>query len=804
MQILLNWLRDYVDIYEGVKEIAFKLTMSGFEVEEVVDLKEQFKNCKVAYVNKTENHPKADKLKICEVSTGTEILKVVCGAPNVSAGQKVIIALPGARLPSGNIDKTVIRDVESFGMLCSEKDLGFTALSTGIIVLPENISIGKDIWEEAYRDLDDYVLSINITPNRGDCLSHLGIARELSALTNRPLKKRDLSFQLVDKADFIDIDIESPDLCPRYTAMLIKDVKIKDSPDYLKIRLFACGMRSINNIVDITNFVMLDRGQPLHAFDYDLIRDKKIIVRKAFEGERIVTLDGKERTLKESDLVIADTGGAIAIAGVMGGLNSEVTEKTKNILLESAYFNPPSIRKTAKRLSLPSEASYRFERGIDMLGVPESAILSASMMGKLAEGIFQPVILDAYPKPYHKEGIKFLPDRCAMYLGNKEIMNKAEDRLKALGFSVIKKRFEWDVTVPSYRQDVTIEEDLYEEIARLGYYEEIFPLLPEVKIKSRKIGDRDFLDSLKCKIVDFGGYEVINYSFVTLKELKKSLTYDRYKDRLIFIKNPLTDDETVMRPNSVSSMLNVLELNHKRSNYDLFLYEIGKAYRLAEDNQNNKKIEEKKIVSFAFSGNLWEKSWFSKEEPYDFFNVKGIVEGIIEATINIPISVNVCAEDKYPFLNPAVSAEIIIDGKPAGFFGLVHPDVIENYEIKRDVFIAELDYFYLKNLYFAKRTYYYGFSRYPKVDRDITVIVNEDLPVADIQKIIFSSGAEFLENIRLVDLFRGEKIGTDKKSLTFKLIFQSMEKTLNDEEVNKETQKIADNLLKKLKVEFPK
>ncbi len=802
MQVLLGWLRDYIDIRESVKDIAHKLTMSGFEVEEIVDLKELFKNCKVGYVNKVEDHPKANNLKICEVSLGNETVKVVCGAPNVSNGQKVVIALPGAELPSGKIEKAIIRDIESVGMLCSEKDLGFTASSKGIIVLKEDIEVGKNIWEEAYKDLDDYVLTINITPNRGDCLSHLGIARELSALTGKPLKKKEETFKLVDKAEFIDIEIKSPELCPRYTAMLIKDVTIKDSPDSLKIRLFACGMRSINNIVDITNFVMLDRGQPLHAFDYDLIKNKKIIVRKAEKDEVITTLDGKERVLSESDLVIADTEGAIAIAGVMGGLDSEVTDKTKNILLESAYFNPTSIRKTAKKLLLQSEASYRFERGIDILGVPISALCSAMMMKELACGNFESIILDAYPKPFRKETIKFIPDRCAIYLGNKEIINKAEERLQSLGFSVQKKRFEWDVTIPSHRADVTIEEDLYEEIARLGYYEEISPLLPTIKTKSRKIGDRDFLNALRCKIVDFGGFEVINYSFVTLKEIKKTFSYEYFKDRLIYIKNPLTDEETVMRPNSVVSMLNVVELNHKRSNYDLFLYEIGKTYYL--NNNIDKKIEEKKVVSFAFSGNLWDKTWYSKEESYDFFNIKGIIEGVVEATVNIPVMVTPISEEKYPFLNPAVSGEIIIDGVVAGFLGLIHPDVIESYEIKRDVYIAEIDYDFLKNLYFKKRTYYYGFSRYPSINRDITVIVDEDMAVSELMKVIFTSGADFLEKVKLVDLFKGDRIGLGKKSLTFKLIFQSMERTLNDEEINEETKKIGDNLLKRLKVEFPK
>lgn len=803
MYVLLGWLKDYVDITESAKEIAFKLTMSGFEVEEIIDLKDSFKNCKVGYVNKVENHPKADKLKVCEVSIGTDILKVVCGAPNVSENQKVVIALPGAKLPAGNIEKTIIRDVESYGMLCSEKDLGFTANSTGIIVLPDSVKVGENIWQSAYKDLDDYVLSVNITPNRGDCLSHLGISRELSALIGRPLKKKVFSYQLVDKSDFLSIEIKSPDLCPRYTAMLINNVTIKESPDNLKIRLFACGMRSINNIVDITNFVMLDRGQPLHAFDYDLIKEKKIIVRNAKDGEVIVTLDGKERVLTENDLVIADPEGPIAIAGVMGGLESEVTDKTKNILLESAYFNPPSIRKTAKRLGLPSEASYRFERGVDILGVPESAMLSAIMMKELSGGIFEPIILDAYPKPYRKETIKFIPERCAVYLGNKEIINRAEERLNLLGFTIEKKRFEWDVSVPSHRPDITIEEDLYEEIARLGYYEEISPILPKIKIKSRKISDRDFLNAIKCKMVDFGGFEVINYSFVLLKEIKKTCAFDLFKDNLIYIKNPLTEEDTVMRPTSLVSMLNVVELNHKRSNYDLFLYEIGKVYRL-NSNSNTRKIEEKKVISLAFSGNLFERSWFSKEEPYDFFNVKGVIEGILEGVLNIPFSVVAIAEEKYPFLNPAVSAEILIDGRLAGFVGLVHPDVIDNYEIRRDVYFAELNYEYLKNLFFEKRTYYYGFSRYPSVDRDITVIVKEELPVADILKIIFSSSAEFLEDVKLIDLFRGERIGIGKKSLTFKLVFQSMERTLNDEEVNIETQKIADNLMKKIEVEFPK
>ncbi len=803
MLISLKWLKDFILIEESPSELAFKLTMAGFEVEEIIDLKQSFNDCVVGLVTEVSDHPKADKLKVCKVSIGENLLNIVCGAPNVAKGQKVVVALPGAKLVTGNIEKTVIRDVESYGMLCSEKDLGFTASSTGIIVLNDKVNVGEKIWEEAYRDLDDLVLNINVTPNRGDCLSHLGIAREVSAITRKPLQYESSVFNLVEKADFVDIEIYDPDLCPRYTAMLIRNAGIGDAPDYMKIRLFACGMRSISNIVDITNYVMLDTGQPLHAFDYEKIRDKKIIVRKAKPGETIITLDGKERELIPDDLVIADSERAIAIAGVMGGLNTEVTEKTKTILLESAYFYPPSIRKTAKRLSIPSEASYRFERGVDISGVPNAAFKASSLMHSVCGGRFENTIVDCYPKKHRRTNIKFFPERCSVYLGAKDIMKRAEERLLSLGFEITKKSFEWDIIVPSYRPDVTIEEDVYEEIARLGFYEEIPPTLPSVKIKGVRRNNNDFAEKLRAKFVNFGGFEVINYSFIRQKELEKSRLSDLYADRLVYIKNPLTDELTVMRPSSVPSLLSVVETNHKRNNFDFFIFEVGKKYFLKKDESKNKP-EEIKLISLAFSGNLYEKSWYTTEEPYDFFNTKGIIESVIDDLTNVPIEVKPVSAENYPFLNPASSCEIFIDNKNAGFLGLLHPDVSENYEFRRDIYLAELDYDLIKSLYFNRRSYYYGFSKFPSVDRDITVIVNEDLPVARIFSVIFASGTELLKNVRLTDMFKGEKIGAGRKSLTFKLIFQSMDRTLNDEEVNRENQQIAENLIKELAVDFPK
>ncbi len=803
MRILFKWLKDYVDIEESVEDVAEKLTMAGFEVEGIDDFKADFKNIKTARVTDVKPHPNADKLKLCKVATGDDILDVVCGAPNVETGQSVVIALPGAELKGMKIEKTEIRGVESCGMLCSEKELGLAVSSEGIYILPDDTKIGLDLWS-LYPEIDDYVLDISITPNRGDCLSHLGIAREVAALLGKRIKKYTPALNLTAKADFADIVIESPQLCQRYTGKLIKNVTIAPSPVNIKLRLLACGMRPINNIVDITNYVMLDMGQPLHAFDYDLLTEKTIIVRNARENEVLTTLDGKERLLSKEDLVIADKERAVALAGVMGGLNSEVTEKTKNIFLESAFFNPPAIRKTAKRLSLQSEASYRFERCVDIEGVPFAAEKAALMMGEYAGGeVLQP-ILDCYPVVHRKRVVKFRPERCKVYLGSEEPLYFAEKRLDLLAFGIDKKRFEWDITVPSYRNDVSIEEDIYEEIARLGYYKEIKPVLPTVSMKSRDDNaERLFYHTLRSFLVDNGATEIITYSFLPEKEIGKIMLLGKIKSSLIYIKNPLTEEPVVMRPNLVANHINVALLNHSRLNNNFKLFEIGKKYLLNSE-ANGSRFLEKKVLSMVFSGSVREKSWYSDEEKYDFFDIKGFIELLLVRLIKERLSVKQIDYDKLPFLHPKESAGIYIGQKNIGYFGVVHPDVASEYDLKRQIYLVEINLDELRKMFYRKTVSYYGVSRYPWVDRDITVIVDENIPNHDILSVIMETGDETLKEVKLTDIYRGEKIGKGKKSMTYKLYYQSQDRTLSDEEVNAVNDKIAKKLVEKLKIEFPK
>lgn len=802
MKVLIKWLKEYVDISETPKQIAEMLTMSGLEVESITNFKDEFKNIKTAKILSVVPHPDADKLNICDVSLGDSVVKVVCGAPNVLVGQNVIIATPGAQLTVGKIEKTVIRGVESNGMLCSEKELGLALHSDGIAVLPDGTQPGMDLWQ-LYPEIDDYIIDISITPNRGDCLSHLGIAREIAALTNKRITPPTSLLKLSESSDFANIIIEKLELCPRYTACLIKNVTIKSSPAFIKLRLLACGMRPINNIVDITNYIMLDMGQPLHAFDYDLITEKTIIVRNAKQDELFTTLDGKERLLTKDDLVIADKSRAIALAGVMGGLNTEVTEKTKNILLESAFFNPASIRKTAKRLSLQSEASYRFERTIDIVAVNIASEKAALMMKSYADGELVEHILDCYPTPYKNKVIKFRPERCMAYLGCDELP-KAEKRLSLLNFGIEKKRFEWDITVPSYRSDVTIEEDIYEEVARLGFYKEIIPQMPTIKIHARQDNKSiKFKNILRNCLVDNGATEVITYSFILEKELASLKLLENIKSSLVYVKNPLTEDAVVMRPNLISNHLNVVSQNHSRLNYNFAIFEIGKKYSY-QSNDKTTGFAEKNVLSLAFSGLDKEKSWYSQEEKYTFFKVKGFIEQLFLRLLKENFSIRTINHNDYPFLHPIESAEIILVQNKIGFLGLVHPDVYAEYDFKRDVYVAELDLDKLKQLYLRKTKSYFGVSKYPWVDRDITVIAEEKICNEDILAVILKTAGYILKDVKLVDLFRGEKLGKNKKSLTYKLFYQSYERTLSDEEVNKENEKIAKALLTNLNIEFPK
>lgn len=804
MKVLLKWLSDFVEMDDNPTKIAEKLTMVGLETEEVIYTKELFKNVVVGKILKVENHPSSDKLKICEVSVGTEVLKIVCGAPNVEINKCVVVALPGSELQGSRIEKVSIRGVESCGMLCSEKDLGLAIHSDGIILSEGNHKLGEPIFKSLYPDLDDVLFVINITPNRGDCLSHLGIARELSAIYGKPLKKIiSKEPKLVQQTKEFKVIIQDPDLCPRYTGKLIKNIVIKPSPDYMRARLSLCGMRPINNIVDITNYVMLAYGQPLHAFDYDLIKNSTIIVRRAKKDEKMVTLDGKERVLNEKDLVIADTDRIIALAGVMGGANSEVNENTRNILIESAFFDPVAIRKTAKKLGLSSEASYRFERGIDIENTPVACEIAGNMMVDLADGKAVCGVLDTYPVHFEEKVVKFRPSKCDGYLGVKLSPEEIERRLSQLKFGITKKRFEWDIKVPSFRNDIGIEEDILEEIARMGFYQEITTQLPNIPMKSRTdIVDRKFKKMLVDTIVDLGGSEIITYSFVREKELER-IKYDLSdKSKLVYIQNPLSEEKTLMRPTLIVSHLIVAELNHLRMNYDFTFFEIGKSY--FKSNNNGNMYEEKKVLGLVFSGLSRSKEWYGPEESFDFFLVKGFLERVCERICKNKMRVKKIESNGFNFLHPVESALILLEDKEIGFFGKIHPDVSEKWDFKRDIFVVEIDLDLLKKIFERRENIYYSISKYPWVDRDITIIVDDKVTYDEIMTVLLENSGDLVKNIKLVDLYKGNKIGENKKSLTFKLIYQHKERTLSDEEVNAENSRIAAFLIKHFKAEFPK
>ncbi len=788
MLLPIRWLKDYIDTQKSAKELADGLTLSGSHVESINSMNKGVRGVVVGKIIEILNHPDADKLVICKTDIGTEILNIVTGATNLKEGDFVPVAAIGAILPGDiKIQKTNFRGVDSFGMLCSLKELGFSdnviskKMKEGIFVLDDEYPLGKDIVE--VLNLEDEVIEFEITPNRPDCLSMLGMARETAASFEMPFKEPEIKFESFDDiSDYLDdIEVESEN-CSRYYARVIKDVVIKDSPMWIQMRLMEAGIRPINNIVDITNFVMLEFGEPLHAFDLEKISGSKIIVRQAKNEEVLISLDGETRKLNEKDLIIADEKEAIAIAGVMGGLNSEVTERTKLILIEGANFNQKSVRLTSKRLLLRTEASNRFEKGLD----PNLCKIAVDRVCQLIEltesGKVISSFIDKYSKKAKEKTIVLRPERANMLLGLDIDTNIMVRYLNLLGLKSEYKDGLIYTEVPTRRMDIDIEADLIEEIGRLyGFHNIKSKSLVGELTRGLKPLSKIIEDKAKSTLLGIGFNEVMTYSFISPKAYDK-INIEKTSRLRDYIKilNPLGEDYSVMRTTLIPTMMELFSRNYNRSVKDAFAFEIGNIF-LPKQLPLVDLPEEKKILSIGFYG---EK---------DFYFLKETVEKLLHG-LGI-VNIEYKREEENPIFHPGRTAKLMVEDVEIGTMGEVYIDVCENYDINSKVYMAELDFDKIIDFLDLERKYK-PLPKYPSTSRDIAIVVEEEVLVGDIKSLITKHGEGLIENIELFDIYRGDQIAKDMKSLAFSITYRSYERTLKDDEIEKIQVSIIEDLEK--------
>ena len=783
MKVPYNWLKEYIDIKLSLEEIAEKLTMSGLEVVDIKSPANKLDNIIVGEIKQIEKHPDADRLTVCKVDTSKEILDVVCGAKNIKIGDRVPLALIGAKLPTGmHIKKSKIRGVTSYGMLCSKKELGIGDEHQGIMILSKNERLGESL--ENVLNLDEPVLDIEVTANRGDCLSVIGIAREIGALTSKQVKypqalKECSANEEIDK--LIDVSVKDTSLCPRYTGRIIRNVKIAPSPSWLAKRLEAAGIRSINNIVDITNYVLIETGQPLHAFDYNKISGKKIIVREAKQKESIFALDEIKRQLSSDMLVIADKKGPIAIAGIMGGIGSEIDEKTVNIFLESAHFHAGCIRRTSKTFGLSSESSYRFERGVDPNGVVFALNRAAYLMEKIAHGKSIKEIVDIYPKKFNKQNIQLRIHQIKRILGIDISKNKLKNIIQNLGFEIKQDSVNsLSILVPTYRQDVNREIDLIEEIARIYGYNNIDTTMPGGQTSS--VGKREIekqTDALKNVLSSCGISEIYTSSFLSSENLDKTgLPSDGIK-----IINPLGEDQNMMRTSLMPGILSVIRQNLNMSSPEIKLYELGQVFF-----KNNSSYHEKTCLCCGVAGNV------------SFFDIKGILETILD---RLRIEKYCLCYKKHPAFAQDSSASINIQGCEVGVMGEINGDILEKHNIDERVFLFEIEFSGLSK-YINLSPVFKAIPRYPASERDIAFTIEENISNADVMSVMLKAGGEIVEDVKLFDIYRGKQISSGHKSMAYSICYRSSKKTLTDDEVNQAHSNIERQLISQLNITLRK
>ena len=772
MKFTYNWLKEYVDTPLSPQEIGAGLTMLGLELEGMSSTVPTLDGVVVGKVLACEAHPQSTRLHVCQVNIGREELKVVCGAPNVEAGQLVAVAPPGTTLPDGmKVEARPIRGVESYGMICSEAELGLSEEAETILVLNGEAKPGqflRDVVEQ------DFVFEINVTPNRPDCLGIIGVAREVGLITGTPLKhpkvKLKESTTAIDK--LAKVQIKDPIGCPRYDARLIQHVKIGPSPQWLVKRLSAIGLRSISNIVDVTNYVMLETGQPIHAFDFELLEKSKIVVQRAKAGEKFQTLDEKEHTLQADDLMICDGARPVALAGVMGGLNSEVSSNTRHVLIECAYFDPFTIRRTAKRLGIASEAARRFEKSTDPNNIPFVINRAAQLMQEVAGGEIAAGVIDAHPKPMAPVKIDFRPKRAYHILGMKIPHKKMASILSQLECKVVPKGATWKVAAPTFRPDLAREIDLIEEVARVhGFNEVPAKTRFDISLSNERNLQEEIHEKFRQLMTGLGADEAMTYSLLARQRAGKFLEGHRQILALLY---PLSEDMAVLRPYVIATLLNSLAYNLNRKNFDTWLFEIGSVFWRETD----KPICEERRLGAVFSGNAASPSWIGASRPLSVFEVRGFLTEMCQR-LRLP-EVQFAPLQNHPFIKSGW--QLRCNGQELGVAGELSSGVLTLYDIETPVFAFELIIENLPALVDWQRTVK-PVPRYPAIERDLAIITPRQVAAEKVLATIKSAGGEFLESVRLFDLYTGKQISSDKKSMAFAMIFRAADRNLRDEEV---------------------
>lgn len=787
MFLSYEWLNDFVDLSKiKADELADKMSRTGIEIEGVENYGANLSNLVVGEVVECVDHPNSDHLHLTKVDVGQEaLLQIVCGAPNVHAGAKVIVAMIGAVLPGGfKIKKSKLRGEVSEGMLCSLQELGFSdsvipkKYADGIYLFPQDAPVGQSVID--YLKLDDPILELSITPNRADALSMRGSAYEVGAVINQqPTITQPEAPYFADSAELLEavsVTVADAALSPRYQLRVIKDVTVKESPLWLQMRLMKAGIRPLNNIVDITNYFLLLYGQPMHAFDYDTLASKAISVAAANEGETFMTLDGSERTLSTHDVIIKAGETPVALAGVMGGMDSEVTEKTTTVLLETAVFDRLNVRKTASKFNLRSESSARFEKGINLATIDEAGTAAAQMMAELGDGVVEPGVKEVNTLTVENKQVTVPLSAIEKRIGIEITNDELQTIFDRLGFEVTIQETDFTVSVPPRRWDIAIEADVLEEIARIYGYDNIPVTLPTVPSSPGRLNSKQKLVRQTRAIAEgLGLNQVISYVLTSPKEAEL-LHGDQPFVKLAL---PMSEDRSVLRQSLFPALMEIAKYNQARQNKPLAFYEIGKVFYGQGDNVQPKEEERFGIL---VSGQNATNAWYQEAANYDFYDLKGIIESYFEA-IRLTNKITYQATQDYAVMHPGRTAKIILDGEVIGFFGQVHPKVAKDHDLPDETFFAEINFDQVL-AYDRPALVQTMIPKYPSTSRDLALLVPKSIIQQELVDLINEKGGQYLRSVELFDRFVDAKIGEDNQSLAYHLTFQNPEKTLTDEEIN--------------------
>jgi len=799
MKISLKWLSEFVKIDYSLAELADMLTMAGLEVEGTQSVGSELEGVVVGKIVSIAPHREAERLFLCRVDIGSDVVSIVCGATNIQMSDHVPVALPGSILPNGTrIEKAEIRGECSAGMMCSEWELGLGEEAGGIMLLPRTTRPGEPV--RSALGLEDQVLDISVTPNRGDCLSVLGIAREISALLQCSIRLPETRVRegRVKTEELTSVQILDQDLCGRYAARLLQSVRIGASPLWMRWRLKSVGIRPINNVVDATNYVMVEMGQPLHAFDFECLQGKRIVVRRAREGEMLVTLDGVERVLSSEMLVIADIEKPVAVAGIMGGSTSEVSPQTDTVLLESAWFHPLSIRRTSKSLGMQTEASYRFERRVDPEGCVWALNRAAQLIQEMSGAESSAGVIDVYPQCHYPAVVRLRPHRVNRILGTRMPKTHMVRILKRLHLTPASlERGEIAVTVPSFRGDISREIDLIEEIARVYGFAKIPSTFPRGEIHPGPRPVSLAVESqLRRLMSSCGFYEVVNFSFTSPEVFDKfRLPAGDMLREAVRLRNPLREDACLLRTFILPSLLENLSWNGRRNIRSMKIFEIAKTFHPSGSAALPREQREMAAVAMGYWFN---PHWDGQKEEADFFFIKGVVE-----TVGKILGLQLEWETaNYPFLHPGRAARLLVQGQGVGWMGQVHPEVVERYDLGSPVFGFSLFDLDLISSLCSRARQCSPLPRFPAVVRDVSLLVPVNLPYAVAHDAIRRAGGGLVEEVRLFDVYQGERISPGYKSLGFTIQYRAKDRTLTDEEVNRVHLSLLDSLKRDLGAEI--